>query len=92
MSREEAKELCLKAMKKTMQDLGKLEEAVARALNTKKDVKDSSRSLGTAIRTMMKYFTVLDKVLHEPNQTQLQYRKCRDNSKRDYCRSLWKKW
>jgi len=45
-----------------MADLGKIEEAIAGALNTKKDVKDSARSLRISIRAMMKLLLALDKV------------------------------
>jgi len=61
LCREEAEELCAKSIDKTMEDLTKLEEAVAGAPNTKKDVKDSSKALGISITMMMKYLNVLDK-------------------------------
>jgi len=61
LSREKAEELFAKSVEKTMEDLTKLEEAVAGATNTKKDVKDSTRSLRISIRLMMKYMALMDK-------------------------------
>lgn len=62
VSRAQAEEQCAKAIEQTMADLGKIEEAIAGAPNTKKDVKDSARSLSISIRAMMKLLLALDKV------------------------------
>lgn len=61
ISREEAEELLTKTIEKTMEDLTKLEDAVAGATNTKKDIKDNSRTLGISIRLMIKYMALMDK-------------------------------
>lgn len=61
-SRAQAEEQCAKAIEQTMTNLVKIEEAIAGAPNTKKDIKDSARSLGNSIRTMMKLLLTLDKV------------------------------
>lgn len=62
VNRAQAEEQCAKAIEQTMADLGKIEEAIAGAPNTKKDIKDSAKSLSTSIRAMMKLLLVLDKV------------------------------
>lgn len=62
VSRTQAEEQCAKAIEQTMADLGKIEEAIAGAPNTKKDIKDSARSLSISIRAMMKLLLALDKV------------------------------
>ncbi|KAL4083900.1 hypothetical protein QTP88_029216 [Uroleucon formosanum] len=45
----------------TMLGLGKLEEAITGAPNTKKDVKDSAKTLGSNLRLMHRYLTALFK-------------------------------
>lgn len=62
MSRAQAEEQCSKAIEQTMADLGKIEEAIAGAPNTKKDIKDSARSLSISIRAMMGLLLALDRV------------------------------
>jgi len=55
-----------------MEEMAKLEEAVAGAPNTKKDVKDSSRSLGISIRMMMKHMSLVDKFPSRDRATKCQ--------------------
>ncbi|KAL4104245.1 hypothetical protein QTP88_019554 [Uroleucon formosanum] len=61
MCREEIEECFLKTTEATMVGLGKLEEAITGAPNTKKDVKDSAKTLGSNLRLMHRYLTDLFK-------------------------------